>query len=125
LKLVGGKPVAPSGAGNDGIDCVAETTRHEAQHRADWAAWWPNGYLIAADPDLDAAPLLVEAARSGCSSVSKTSCAERPFTDVGDREINAYWAGWRWQTGSINKQDWACGPKGRQWKAGYRCPEDP
>ena len=121
----GGKPVAPSGAGNDGIDCVAETTRHEAQHRADWATWWPNGYLIVADPDLDAVPLLVEVARPGCSSVSKTSCDERPFTDVGDREINAYWVGWRWRTGSINTQDWACGPKGKQWKAGYRCPEDP
>ena len=122
----GGKPVAlPSRAGNDGIDCVAETVRHEAQHRADWAAWWPNGHLIGADPDLDFVPSSVELTRPGCSPASKTSCDERPFIGLSDREINGYWAGWRWQTGSINTQDWACGPKGKQWKAGYFCPEDP
>ena len=119
----GGKPVAPSGAGNDGIDCVAESTRHEEQHRADWAAWWPNGYLIPADTDLDGVPLLVETARPSCSPVSPASCDERPFTDVGDREIFAYWVGWQWRTGSLNAQDWACGPKGKQWKGGYGCAE--
>ncbi len=119
----GAMPVAPSGAGNDGIDCVAESTRHEAQHRADWRAWWPNGYLVAADPDLDGVPLGVETARPGCSPVSAASCDERPFTDVGDREINAYWVGWQWKTGSISAQDWACGPKGKQWKGGYGCAE--
>lgn len=121
----GGKPVAvPSGAGNDGIDCVAETVRHEAQHRADWAAWWPNGHSIPADPDLDYVPSTVELTRPGCSPVSRTSCDERPFVDVRDREITGYWAGWRWQTGSLDAQDWACGPKGKQWKGGYGCADD-
>ena len=81
--------------------------------------------LIGADSDLDFVPSSVELTRPGCSPASKTSCDERPFIGLSDREINGYWAGWRWQTGSINTQDWACGPKGKQWKAGYFCPEDP
>jgi hypothetical protein len=44
-------------------------------------------------------------------------------TDVGDREINAYWIGWRWPSGSINTQDWSCGAKGKQWKGDYGCVE--
>ena len=120
----GGKPVVSTGAGNDGIDCVAETVRHEAQHRVDWAAWWPHGYLLPSDVDTDGVPSDVEAQHPGCSRVNKMSCDERPFVDVGDREINAYWVGWQWQSGSIDAHDWACGAKGKQWKDGFGCADE-
>jgi hypothetical protein len=121
-----GKPIVyDNSAGNEGIDCVAETVRHEAHHRAEWAEWWPKppGYLLPADPDGDGVPLLVESKHPGCSSIKSFSCDERPFTDVGDREISAYWVGWQWQTASLDAQDWACGPKGKQWKRGLGCAE--
>jgi len=68
-------------------------------------------------------PKRVEDERPGCDPADDKSCYERPFTDVGDLEVNAYWAGWQWQTGSLNAQDWACGPKGKQWKRGLGCAE--
>lgn len=43
------------------------------------------------------------------------TCKNRPFADATDAEINAYWVGWTWPTGSVNKVDWSCGPLGKQW----------
>jgi hypothetical protein len=126
-----GKPVPlKSGGGNSGIDCVAETVRHEDRHRRDDAEWWPGGYSLARDPDLDRVPAAVEAKRPGCRDevtvppgrTAKT-CDERPFLEVSDREINAYWTGWAWPKGAADAEDWACGPLGKQWKAGINCAE--
>jgi len=126
-----GKPVPlKSGGGNSGIDCVAETARHEDRHRRDDAEWWPGGYALRGDPDLDRVPAAVEAKRPGCrdeltvppGGTAKT-CDERPFLEVSDREINAYWTGWAWPKGSADAEDWACGPLGKQWKGGINCAE--
>lgn len=126
-----GKPVPlKAGGGNSGIDCVAETARHEDRHRRDDAEWWPTGYSLTGDHDLDRVPAAVEATRPGCRDevtvppgrTAKT-CDERPFLEVSDREINAYWTGWAWPKGSASAEDWACGPLGKQWKAGINCAE--
>ena len=111
----------PTGVTSDGIDCFGETLRHEWQHRTDWKAWWPpsallpKGYSILEDPDLDGVPSSVENAEPGCSNLSKRSCTGRPFPDVSDREIYAYYAGWTWPYGSANREDWSCGTRGKQW----------
>ncbi|MBA2459701.1 MAG: hypothetical protein H0V43_12215 [Gemmatimonadales bacterium] len=119
----GGKPVAIASArgGNSGIDCVAETARHEDQHRRDDATWWLGDYSITEDVDLDRVPRSVERQRPGCRDTSARSCDERPFNEVGDREINAYWTGWAWPRGSADAEDWSCGPNGKQWNDGINC----
>ncbi|MBA3343406.1 MAG: hypothetical protein H0T48_16445 [Gemmatimonadaceae bacterium] len=121
------------GPGNKGIDCFAENLRHEWQHRVDLKTWWPDGYpdpsvggawdlvsnLPAAllnDTDGDKVPNAVESSQPGCSRISMRSCPARPFDDVLDTEIYAYYEGWKWQRGSANKEDWSCG--GKQWKGG-------
>jgi hypothetical protein len=127
----GGKPVPLKAGGcNSGIDCVAETSRHQDRHRRDDAEWWPDGYSLRGDPDLDRVPAAVEAKRPGCRDevtvppgrTAKT-CDERPFLEVSDREINAYWTGWGWPKGSADAEDWACGPLGKQWSGGINCAE--
>ena len=134
------------GPGNTGIDCFAETLRHELQHRTDYQTWWPNGYAdpsvstawdliptlvsaLANDADGDKVPASVEASLAGCRDAFSTSeaerarnirsCTQRPFDDVLDLEINAYYAGWKWQRGRADKEDWSCG--GKQWR-GKSCP---
>jgi len=143
-----GQPVSGTrtpGPGNTGIDCFAETLRHEWQHRVDYKTWWPNGYddpstttngwdLIVAvaktlpnDMDGDKVPASVEKTLPGCRDVreadrrpSMYSCDARPFDDVTDLEIYAYYAGWKWQRGKANEEDWSCG--GKQWR-GKTCPQ--
>lgn len=128
---------APTGRHAEGIDCFAETVRHEWQHRQDAIAWWesPAGQYslplvewLARDWDHDMVPNTVESAEPGCKSgafVSVTAsggqetwftCTNRPFADATDAEINAYWSGWTWPIGSVNKVDWSCGPLGKQWR---------
>ena len=43
----------------------------DRQHRTDWKTWWPSGYDIKLDPDLDGVPISVENAEPGCSNFSK------------------------------------------------------
>ncbi|MBA2291467.1 MAG: hypothetical protein H0W15_03310 [Gemmatimonadales bacterium] len=132
-----------TGPGNTGIDCFAENLRHEWQHRVDYRAWWPGGYpdvstgsawdlvsnlpaALAADADGDKVPASVEAKLAGCVDAFSVdpevrarnirSCNARPFSDVLDLEIYAYYEGWKWQRGSADREDWSCG--GKQWKGG-------
>jgi hypothetical protein len=135
------------GPGNRGIDCFAETLRHEWQHRVDYKAWWPNGYpdvsassawdfiptlasALTNDADGDKVPASVESTLPGCRDAFTTneaerarnirSCTGRPFDDVLDLEIYAYYTGWKWQRGQANDEDWSCG--GKQWR-GKACPQ--
>jgi hypothetical protein len=112
-----------------GIDCFAEDVRHEMQHRKDAIDWWgdPHGsYSLNGaaaellDLDGDQMPNEVERKTPGCSPVSKFSCLGRPFPEVTDAEVFAYWTGWQWPLNSINAQDWSCGPLAKQWK-GKKC----
>lgn len=137
-----------SGPGNTGIDCFAETLRHEWQHRVDYQTWWPNGYddpstvaygwdftsalakALATDADGDKVPASLEATLPGCRDAvaideasrrrNMYSCDGRPFDDVTDMEIYAYYAGWKWQRGKADDEDWSCG--GKQWR-GKACPQ--
>jgi hypothetical protein len=114
---------APVGVTAEGIDCFAETLRHEWHHRSEELLWWRSsavGYTPALDPDLDLVPSSVESKEPGCSSTSARSCTARPFADVTDREINAYYVGWTWPIGGADGEDWSCG--GKQWGGGG-CPE--
>ena len=135
------------GPGNTGIDCFAETLRHEWQHRLDYKTWWPNGYpdvsasgawdfiptlvsALANDADGDKVPASVETTLPGCRDAFTTneterarnirSCAGRPFDDVLDLEVYAYYTGWKWQRGKADAEDWSCG--GKQWR-GKACPQ--
>jgi hypothetical protein len=132
---------APTGRQAQGIDCFAETVRHEWQHRQDAIDWWggpagPFGVSLAAwfarDWDHDQVPNEVEDREPGCRYGSLPSmtpaggretwftCSSRPFADVTDAEINAYYVGWTWPLGSVNAADWSCGPLGKQWR-GKKC----
>ncbi len=124
----------------DGIDCFAETTRHEMQHRTDAIDWWgspagPNSVSIPEwflrDWDHDQVPNTVEDLLAGCKAGAWTptlslgrdtwyTCNARPFDDVTDAEINAYRKGWTWPLGSVDGDDWSCGPQSRQWN-GQKC----
>jgi hypothetical protein len=135
------------GPGNTGIDCFAETLRHEWQHRVDYQSWWPNGYpdvsassawdliptlasALANDADGDKVPSSVEATLAGCRDAFSTneaerarnirSCQGRPFDDVLDLEVYAYYTGWKWQRGKADGEDWSCA--GKQWR-GKSCPD--
>jgi hypothetical protein len=118
---------APTGRHAQGIDCFAETLRHEIQHRSDAIEWWgsPLGATtelnLLDDADFDNVPMSVESATPGCSSLSKRSCTDRPFADVTDAEIRAYYVGWRWPLNSVNREDWSCGDTSKQWR-GRNCP---
>jgi hypothetical protein len=126
----------PTGRQAEGIDCFAETVRHEWQHRQDAVMWWgtaagPYGVSLpewfARDWDHDTVPNDVEDREPGCQHGSSVSlapsggretwftCANRPFPDATDAEINAYWVGWTWPIGSVNASDWSCGPLSKQW----------
>ena len=88
----GRKPVAFGSArgGNTGIDCVAETARHEDQHRRDDASWWSGDYSIGSDPDLDRVPTSVEERLPAAAGRARRVATIAPFLEVSDREINAY-----------------------------------
>jgi hypothetical protein len=122
-----------SGRKSNGIDCFAETVRHEMQHRQDAIDWWgsPKGMYAFSpadsflrDPDMDHVPSDVEVTFPGCSPVSKRSCPEVPREAQGettDAELRAYAVGWTWPIGSADRQDWSCGPLAKQWRGG-KCP---
>lgn len=135
-------------SGNEGIDCFAQTLRHERHHQVELKAWWKGGRpdpVSADDPDGDLMPLWVEA-QYGCqdglvaglpsnprdiwamledmaagrrrrntqfSCPVGTGLGKRPFDDVIDSEVNAYWVGWSWPTGSADDEDWA--RPGKNW----------
>jgi hypothetical protein len=79
---------------------------------------------LFSDPDLDQVPNWVELAEPGCSPVSSHSCTARPFAEVGDAEMNAYWTGWTWALGSANSEDWSCGAFAKQFH-GKKCGGQP
>lgn len=114
-----------------GIDCFAEVIMHEWQHRVEYYNWRGE------DLDEDGVPHDVEAVTRGCVDddlnivdlMGKTadwerswySCARRPFNDVTDREIDAYYAGWKWPIDKAKHEDWSwCG---KQWKDASLCPD--
>ncbi len=136
---------------NEGIDCFAQTLKHEGHHRTELKAWWEGRPVDPGsdfDPDGDLMPLKIEV-RYGCKegvlvggfttdpvknvkiageivtpgalplSGTQFSCplgtgmGKRPFPDVVDSEVNAYWVGWQWATGSANEEDWA--RPGKNW----------
>lgn len=110
----------------EGIDCFAETLRHELQHRTDAIEWWgsPRGPygridsgLVSLDLDGDNVPGTVELPL-GCNPLSKYSCA--PFANATDTEIRAYYVGWKWPLGNANAEDWSCGELSKQWH-GTKC----
>ncbi|MGE3276852.1 MAG: hypothetical protein AB7O67_17205 [Vicinamibacterales bacterium] len=109
-----------------GLDCFAETLRHEVQHRDDAIEWWGDAAGPASagmtvmwqDFDSDQVPNRVESQLPGCSVTSQMSCDARPFDDVTDAEIRAYYTGWTWPLGSLNREDWSCGPLAKQWSGG-------
>lgn len=147
---------AKTGRHAQGIDCFAETVRHELQHRTDAIDWWgspagpygvslPDWFLN--DWDHDLVPNEVETLLAGCKPGTKIdlavdvlklltlaekndliergkrtwfTCAQRPFQDATDAEINAYWKGWTWPIGSVDADDWSCGDLSKQWK-GKKC----
>jgi len=134
----------PTGRHAEGIDCFAETVRHEMQHRTDAIDWWgrssgPYGVTLPEwflrDWDHDQVPNAVEEGLPGCkpgtlwptdvlstanSKLTWFTCQQRPFQDATDAEINAYWKGWTWPIGSVDHEDWSCGDLSKQWK-GKKC----
>ncbi len=149
-RVFGSSCVARTGEtnGSTGIDCFAELTRHEGQHRTELRYWWPvekSGIsfdppgcaivgdilsgsnllkeLIGVDSDGDFVPDYIEnALRSsrGCQPDNAKSCTGRPDSlDVGDVEMNAYTEGWKWVRKTADKDDWSrCG---KQWKNTSEC----
>lgn len=110
----------PDGSVSEGIDCFAESLRHENQHRVELKSWWGQymrNYSNARDPDFDMVPSDVELNTAGCNPVAQKSCRDRPAQELTDIEFNAYKVGWSWpQNGPIVKEDWAC--------PGKQCPTD-
>jgi hypothetical protein len=124
---------APLGVRATGVDCFGEMVRHEFQHRVQEMEWWRSGWsgapfvggvvrmgrFIWSDSDGDNVPAEVEVALGGgCSDQNRFSCGRRPFADVTDAEIYAYYVGWnRWPVpGPATNVDWSkCG---KQWTAG-------
>jgi len=113
-----------------GIDCFAEVVMHEWQHRVEYYQWAGKE-----DRDDDGVPREVEEVTVGCRDddlgvgdlafstdrreKSWYSCAQRPFKDVTDREINGYYAGWKWPVGKADGEDWSrCG---KQWDDASVC----
>lgn len=133
---------------NEGIDCFAQTLRHERHHQIELKQWWRGEPIVPislSDPDGDLMPRWVEE-QYGCREMplggvpltpldlweqleqmaqgqiprsTQFSCpvgtgpGKRPFDDVIDSEVNAYWVGWTWPTGSADEEDWAW--PGKNW----------
>lgn len=125
-------PHPPTGrpAARTGDRLLRRDVRHELQHRTDAIEWWgsPRGAYrdssggLFSDPDGDHVPSAVESTLAGCSSFGQKSCDARPFDDVTDSEIRAYYSGWQWPLGSVDRDDWSCGDKSKQWH-GKSCPQ--
>ena len=118
-RMAEGNPPRPTGVSAIGIDCFAETLRHEWRHRVEYRQWWSGGYDRASDLDGDRVPNGVEEQEPGCNRMDPLSCQRRPFPDVTDRELTAYWVGWTWPLRSADAEDWTC--LGKQWR-GKVCP---
>ncbi|HLL52710.1 MAG TPA: hypothetical protein VK447_04130 [Myxococcaceae bacterium] len=124
-------PPASGGAKNEGIDCFAVTVNHESRHREQLTEWWGpqlSRYPCFKDPhclndkDNDRVPDNVEVA-AGCGvkavPVIKSpvpTCPRMPHHcgKMTDLEMDAYEHGWRWPTGTADKEDWGC--PGKQCK---------
>lgn len=124
-KALGGKQ-------SRGIDCFAETARHETQHQTERWEWWgatdPEALSFIErrklDYDGDLVPNVVEEnlTRKNCSKWFVASCDGRPKESLWDIEMNAYWIGWEWPVGSADSEDWSwCG---KQWKDWSVCPDN-
>ena len=122
-KALGGKE-------SKGIDCFAETARHETQHQKERWEWWGTTnpqvlsfferHKLDFDGDLVPDDVEKELARKNCSKWDPTSCDGRPRDSLLDIEMNAYWIGWEWPVGSADSEDWSwCG---RQWSDVSVCP---
>ncbi|MFQ5639980.1 MAG: ankyrin repeat domain-containing protein [bacterium] len=122
---------ALGGKESKGIDCFAETVRHETQHQKERWEWWGamdptslNGTARRAyDADNDLVPNSIEKQlekSKNCREWDATSCDGRPKDNLFDVEMNAYWIGWEWPVGSADKEDWSwCG---KQWDDISVCP---
>jgi hypothetical protein len=120
---------AGGGAQNEGIDCFGVTVNHESRHREQITDWWGvnmSRYPCFADPncpqdkDNDGVPDNVEVA-AGCQVKSTlglpSPTCPRMAPHCGkmtDLEMDAYEHGWRWPTGTADKEDWGC--PGKQCK---------
>jgi hypothetical protein len=110
----------PSGDVDKGIDCYAQTLRHETRHRSEFLSWWGpklEKYSWAQDPDVDYVPSNVED-QWGCNWLAQQSCPSLPAhllaLGVMDIEATAYAEGWKWKPGDANSVDWGC--PGKQTK---------
>ncbi|MDT8366525.1 MAG: hypothetical protein RRA15_08525, partial [bacterium] len=123
VKALGGKE-------SKGIDCFAETARHETRHQKERWEWWgaTNPQALSfferhkLDFDGDLVPDEVEKKLDGknCSKWDPTSCDGRPKDSLFDIEMNAYWIGWEWPVGYADSEDWSwCG---KQWDDMAVCP---
>lgn len=141
LVLTGSCKRPAGGPTSKGIDCFGETIMHEWQHREEELSWFRSYsgtskegfwglaariYNIAVkgiDKDGDGLPGRIERAHAGCRDrVWKRdwfSCnlgntpGTRPFAEVKDREIFAYYVGWQWVITSADSEDWS--KYGKQW----------
>jgi ankyrin repeat protein len=115
-----GDPVCPRTAAAEGIDCFAETIRHEAQHRREAADWWqgtdPVGLRAtdevayhAKDADGDLVPNRIEELHRGCLFLVRKSCSDRPDENLIDNEMFGYTSGWFWPINNpslADNEDW-------------------
>lgn len=80
-------------------------------------------HLIAVDKDTDLVPNKVEKSLQrrgfGCDYDSRYSCTRRPYPNVIDVEMNAYWVGWEWVVGSADDEDWSV--DGRLGSKPHKC----
>lgn len=122
-KALGGKE-------SKGIDCFAETARHETRHQKERWEWWgatnPQAlsfyerHKLDFDGDLVPDDVEIKLAGKNCSKWDPTSCDGRPKDSLFDIEMNAYWIGWEWAVGSADSEDWSwCG---KQWDDVAVCP---
>jgi hypothetical protein len=112
LPLMSCAPRQPGAKEETGIDCYANTVRHETQHRINTISWWGPKmarYKCLDDLDGDSVPNDIEDSTPGCDKLDFSSCPNRPkwLGDLGDMEFGSYQAGWTWQIGAADKEDWA------------------
>jgi hypothetical protein len=114
-----------------GIDCFANTLRHESHHRKELTGWWGqymSNYDGFNDADVDMVPDDLEK-ELGCQlALKRGTCPSLPRhlrDEVSDAELNAYHVGWTWKPGTADQEDWAY--PGKQWpkEKGDTDPEKP